>query len=891
MILRDYQQLAVDGIKAALGKHRSTLCVMATGCGKTILFADLIRRLKYGRAMVVVHRKELAAQARDKINVVTGCYPELEMGDSRATEGMFKAPIVVASVQTLTAGRGDILRMHRFDPNEFSLLILDEAHHSVAGSWKAVVDHFKQNSKLRIVGFTATPDRLDEKAMGIIFDSVAFHYDINPAIKDGWLVPVKQQFIKVPANFDGIKMTLGDLNPKQLREALQQDNIIYNIISNTIQYAQDRRTLVFSDSIENAQSMVVEFNRHRMGCANIITGETEDDVRDALMAGYRNGEYQFMVNVGIACLDDQTEILTSDGWIGCDRISTEYDIACWDKGTIRFSRPLAVEIRPRRTKERMVVLETKNRSIRVTEGHRMLYRTRKAGEFKVKTAGELVGKQCDLPICGFSDPFQCRVETPARQFKKTRLSANSYVLRKGGMGAAEAKIEAARRIERRDSLQHKQPSKLTLDECRWIGFWVGDGTRSRLQKGGVEYSVCGSDQWPKIAAWFEELSALCGLDFVKRRIPPSKPGRLSLTQWSFGRGTGFGPQTRRGVFPIEPYLKKGGSELWWSFSKEQFEAFLDGLWCADGNHLQETRRPSSIRIYGSNRGLLDLLQAIAVCRGYRANVQWKPNHGHVIGCLSLSRRPSHACTKFRLQFEDSWRPETVWCVKSETGFIVTRRRGTVTITGNTEGFDVPEIACVVQARPTLSRSLYTQMAGRGTRTLAGVVDGLPTPEERIAAIAASGKPDLLLLDIVGNSSRHKLVSALDILGGDYTEEMRQRAARSIRDSGMPSDVAEALETAKKEIRNEQLRKFAEAKGRAKLAQKSEAVDVDPFEGMTPYHRYQRGLCTEKMAKLLERFGYDDARGMSFEKAHELISEIEQNGWRRPRHEGMVASNA
>lgn len=71
------------------------------------------------------------------------------------------------------------------------------------------------------------------------------------------------------------------------------------------------------------------------------------------------------------------------------------------------------------------------------------------------------------------------------------------------------------------------------------------------------------------------------------------------------------------------------------------------------------------------------------------------------------------------------------------------------------------------ARPTMSRALYTQMAGRGTRVLPNVVDGLNTPEERRKAIVESAKPNVEIIDFVGNSSKHRLVTSADILGGKY----------------------------------------------------------------------------------------------------------------------------
>jgi superfamily II DNA or RNA helicase len=127
----------------------------------------------------------------------------------------------------------------------------------------------------------------------------------------------------------------------------------------------------------------------------------------------------------------------------------------------------------------------------------------------------------------------------------------------------------------------------------------------------------------------------------------------------------------------------------------------------------------------------------------------------------------------------------------------------------TEGFDDYGIGMVVIVRPTKSRSLYAQMVGRGTRTLPGV-DKYQTSAERRAAIAASAKPFLTVIDGVGNSGRHDLVTTADILGGKVSEEAREKAKKKIEEKGEAADIREELEAAELEA----LREIEEAKKRA-----------------------------------------------------------------------------
>jgi superfamily II DNA or RNA helicase len=115
----------------------------------------------------------------------------------------------------------------------------------------------------------------------------------------------------------------------------------------------------------------------------------------------------------------------------------------------------------------------------------------------------------------------------------------------------------------------------------------------------------------------------------------------------------------------------------------------------------------------------------------------------------------------------------------------------------TEGFDCPAVAVVAIARPTKSTSLYMQMIGRGTRPLPGVVDGPDTAEARREAIAASAKTVCTVLDFVGNSGNHKLISVADVLAGDDVDARDlEQAIRIAKESHEASDMDELVEKAK-----------------------------------------------------------------------------------------------
>lgn len=148
----------------------------------------------------------------------------------------------------------------------------------------------------------------------------------------------------------------------------------------------------------------------------------------------------------------------------------------------------------------------------------------------------------------------------------------------------------------------------------------------------------------------------------------------------------------------------------------------------------------------------------------------------------------------------------------------------------TTGWDFPGLQHIVQARPTKSIALYTQIFGRGTRPLPGVVDFKgSTPESRCSAIAASAKPHFRMTDLVDNSMAHKIVTCLDVLGGRMGIEAIERAKKELAEASGPIEVDAVLQEAQRKIEEErelaERRRLARVRGEATYHK----LDVDPFD--------------------------------------------------------------
>lgn len=304
MKLRDYQQRAADAICEQFKTAQSTLCVLPTGVGKTVLFADHLNEHcnGEGRGLVLTDRDILVHQAVDHLKAV-GLHADIEMAELRAdNHSWFRSPIVVSTRQTQASGTDRWRRFHGFDPLTFRRMVIDEAHLAVTKQWRWIIDHYRQNPELKLLGVTATADRHDEKALGQIFETVAFEYKLRDAIfRDGWLVPIDVQATECASlDFSGCRTTAGDLHKGDLARIMEAEKPLHEVTGPVLEIIEDRKTLVFATTVPHAERMCEIFNRARPNSAVFVCGKTDKDARRERIEGFRTGRYQIFCNVGIA---------------------------------------------------------------------------------------------------------------------------------------------------------------------------------------------------------------------------------------------------------------------------------------------------------------------------------------------------------------------------------------------------------------------------------------------------------------------------------------------------------------------------------------------------------------------------------------------------------------
>lgn len=265
MQLRPYQQEAIDTIQAQPpGRY---LVQMATGLGKTVTFASIPRQ---GRVLLLSHREELVHQPRKYY----GCSFGIE-GAGQRSHG---EEVVSASVQSL------VRRLDRFQSDAFDLVIVDEAHHAAAGTYRKILDHFRPRLTL---GFTATPNRGDKVRLDDIFQKIIFSRDLRWGIKQGYLCDILCKRVDIGYDLSAVRTRLGDYAPGELAEAMEGTA---DAIAQTYREHARGPTLIFAVNVAQAQEIA-----GKIPGAVAVTGQTKD--RGEILRRFTAGEIPCLVNV------------------------------------------------------------------------------------------------------------------------------------------------------------------------------------------------------------------------------------------------------------------------------------------------------------------------------------------------------------------------------------------------------------------------------------------------------------------------------------------------------------------------------------------------------------------------------------------------------------------
>ena len=275
--LRPYQSAAVDQIREAYRQgHRSTVYVLPTGGGKSLVFSHIAEQAaaKGSRICILVHRQELLRQASTSLTSLGVRHGLISPRHSMDLSQM----VQVASVQTLAR------RLHKLPPSAFNLLVVDEAHHSNAGTWAKVLAHFQS---ARVLGVTATPCRCDGRGLGEWYGAMVLGPTAAELTAAGFLAPARVLAPPGPS-LVGLRKRMGDFDMSEAGTILQAGQAMGDCLAHYRRYLDGQTAIAFCCSIAHAEAVAELFNQHGIAAASIdgtMDGPTREQLLSDLGAG------------------------------------------------------------------------------------------------------------------------------------------------------------------------------------------------------------------------------------------------------------------------------------------------------------------------------------------------------------------------------------------------------------------------------------------------------------------------------------------------------------------------------------------------------------------------------------------------------------------------------
>jgi DNA repair protein RadD len=300
--LRAYQGDVIAAFYGELAAGRKRIILVApTGSGKTIIAAAIIcaARAAYRKVVVLANRREIIAQTSDKLHAAEIMHGIIQAGFSaRPLE-----PVQVASVATLHVRA---IRSDKMELPPAELLIIDEAHHCPAASYRKIIDAYPDAV---LLGLTATPCRGDGRGLGGIFETLIECPQVAALIEQKYLVPTRCYAPTTP-DLVGVRMQAGDYAENQLADRMDRPKLVGDVVTHWHKYGERRKTVCFAVNVAHSVHIRDEFIRSGVR-AEHIDGGTPKAERDATLQRLGSGEIDVVTN----CM-----VLT-EGWdmpeVGC----------------------------------------------------------------------------------------------------------------------------------------------------------------------------------------------------------------------------------------------------------------------------------------------------------------------------------------------------------------------------------------------------------------------------------------------------------------------------------------------------------------------------------------------------------------------------------------------
>jgi len=884
-VIRPYQDDCVAATLAEFDKGvMSTINVLATGLGKTRITAELIRRVQPSRCLFLCHRDTLVYQARDTIEQNAGVKVGIEMADLKADYGVFsKEQVVIGTVQTQYSGNGGDGRMANFRPTDFDYMFLDECFPAGTLVDGIPIEQLKKGDTVRSMGKTIEP-----KKVVATFKSKP-HCMVRVAFASGHTM--------VTTNSHPIfSIGVGGYVPAH---ALTSNSVVFRLITNEPEMLRMWRSRHTKDKIRTLSSLVwkeaVLFPLLR--ARNAIKGVVID-----------YGENKSKIRIPEDDLP-QPYVPTDHSQEDGRHATTDWPPAYFSGWKWERSN------KHRGGTCRRVILEHQCRGENEYAERFGLSNLLQAGCWpsSIKDRG---GNRWSFTFCGDQEATG---QQEGRFFTVDRVESVTF-LEPGSDGKFGGLCPDGfvYNIEVEDNHNYFADGVLVHNCHHWV-----------------------APSYLKVVRYFQQNPRLKVVGFT---ATPDRSDEEALKQLF---------QTTAYKMDILAGIGEG-----WLVPIKQHYVPVEGL---DYSHISTTAGDLNL---GQLSAVLEEEETVQRMIQPTLEASWSlpdryldfapvEDWGQVLRRKGKPRRTLVFCTSIKQaqRFSEvlnrvvSGMSTAIWDkVSREERKVILKdfKSGALQVLVNVgicgEGFDNPAVELLIMGRATKSRSLYTQFAGRGLRpadSIARLLNDCVDSGSRCKLIAQSEKPSCTVLDFVGNSGNHKLITVADILGGKVSDRALKLAKKKMEKKGEAMDVMEVLEESEEEIRKriERTKREAEAR-RVKLVARSKytKIEINPFDALDlvptkpkpfdmgkklsesqvnlmarfginasqyPYTQAKQlfvELCkrlkdrkaTPRQADVLKRAGYANAAELPAKEAKVLIDNLRNNGWKRPVSKPVIA---
>lgn len=293
MELRPYQIKAIEDIFSVFKKADSVMLQMPTGTGKTVVFTSFVKRWlldfeRNKRILFIVHRTELVDQIIQHLNQ-SGIHQVNRIQGKVRHEDLVNVQVHVGTVQTL--------RNLSNLPKNLSLIVIDEAHHTPAASYEKILEAYSKFKGLKVLGVTATPQRLSGEGFSRFFNELILSDPIKKFQEDGFLARTRHFVTSVP-ELAHLKLRNGDYLEKESEQLMMSEQVMADLIESYEKYALGKKVIVFAAGVEHSKKIVERYNAIGIKAAH-IDGSTKSELRSNLVEKFKKGEITVLSNVNI----------------------------------------------------------------------------------------------------------------------------------------------------------------------------------------------------------------------------------------------------------------------------------------------------------------------------------------------------------------------------------------------------------------------------------------------------------------------------------------------------------------------------------------------------------------------------------------------------------------